>query len=347
LTFTPTGRLRFNHAMSETSDIERLWRLGDLVSPMAVRVAATLRLSDHIAAGAATLPDLAERTDSHPETLGRLMRHLVAIGVYSRTGERYSLTGVGEAMREGHTGNRGPLMLDLTSAVGRAHLAAVRLLESVRSGGPAYPLVHGRGFWDDLSSNVELGAGFDELMGSDGDPGPVVGLYDWTRIRHVVDVGGGMGTTLAFLLRTNPNMRGTLVELPGPAQRARQQFEEEGLSARATVLTGSFFGTLPAGADIYWLSAIIHDWGDADAVAILHRCADAAGRTGRVLIAESLLDPTQDLAGMSAFDLFMLVCCGGRERTLEEYTALGKQAGLSVLSVTGSAWPSLVEFIVD
>src|SRR5262249_36072915 len=94
-----------------------------------------------------------------------------------------------------------------------------------------------------------------------------------------------------------PNMRGTLVELRGPAQRARQQFEEEGLSARATVLTGSFFDTLPAGADIYWLSAIIHDWGDADAVAILHRCADAAGRTGRVLIAESLLDPTQDLAG--------------------------------------------------
>src|SRR5215510_6745394 len=132
--------------MSETSDIERLWRLGDLVSPMAVRVAATLRLSDHIAAGAATLPDLAERTDSHPETLGRLMRHLIAIGVYSR---------IGEAMREGQAGNRGPLMLDLSSAVGRAHLAAVRLLESVRTGGPAYPLVHGRGFWDDLSLHAE------------------------------------------------------------------------------------------------------------------------------------------------------------------------------------------------
>jgi len=333
--------------MSEMSDIERLWRLGDLVSPMAVRVAATLRLSDHIAAGAATLPDLAERTDSHPETLGRLMRHLVAIGVYSRTGERYSLTGVGEAIREGRTGNRGPLMLDLTSAVGRAHLAAVRLLDSVRSGGPAYPLVHGRGFWDDLSLDAELSAGFDELMGSDGDPGAVVGLYDWNGVRHVVDVGGGKGMTLAFLLRTNPDMHGTLVELPGPAQRAVQKFEEEGLPARATVVTGSFFDTLPAGADVYWLSAIIHDWGDGDAVRILHRCAEAAGRTGRVLVAESLLDPTQDVAGMSGFDLFMLVCCGGRERTLEEYSALGKQAGLSLLSVAGSTWPSLMEFAVD
>ena len=66
-----------------------------------------------------------------------------------------------------------------------------------------------------------------------------------------------------------------------------------------------------------------------------------------MLVAESLLDPAQDLAGASAFDLFMLVCCGGRERTLEEYTALARQAGLSVLSVTGRAWPSLVEFVVD
>src|SRR5262245_126658 len=165
--------------------MERLWRLGDLVSPMAVRVAATLRLSDHIAAGAATLAVLAERTGSHPETLARLMRHLVAIGVYLQSGDGYSLTGIGEAMREGRTGNRGPLMLDLTSAVGRVHVAAVGLLESVRTGRPAYPLVHGREFWEDLSADAQLGAGFDAVMGSGADPGAVVGLYDWTRVRHV------------------------------------------------------------------------------------------------------------------------------------------------------------------
>src|SRR5262249_59761180 len=117
----------------------RARRLGAPVRTLAVRVAPPRRPADYVAAGAATLPDLAERTDSHPETLGRLMRHLVAIGVYSRTGERYSLTGVGESIREGRTGNRGPLMLDLTSAVGRAHLAPVRLLDSVRSGRPAHP----------------------------------------------------------------------------------------------------------------------------------------------------------------------------------------------------------------
>ena len=142
-----------NGPMADMSDIERLARLGDLVSPMAVRVAATLHLCDHVADGATTAPVLAELTGTHADTLGRLMRHLVAIGVMSCSGEHYALTEIGESMREGRTSNRGPLTLDVNSAVGRANLASVKLLESVRTGGPAYPLMYGRGFWEDLAAN--------------------------------------------------------------------------------------------------------------------------------------------------------------------------------------------------
>ena len=36
-----------------------LWRMAELVTPMALRVAATLRLADHITGGLRTTPDLA------------------------------------------------------------------------------------------------------------------------------------------------------------------------------------------------------------------------------------------------------------------------------------------------
>jgi DNA-binding IclR family transcriptional regulator len=76
---------------------------------MAVRFTATLRrLADQIAAGATSTAELAERTGTHPATLDRLPRHLVAIGVLAREGGQLSLTEVGEAMREGQSGNRGP-----------------------------------------------------------------------------------------------------------------------------------------------------------------------------------------------------------------------------------------------
>lgn len=52
-----------------------------------------------------------------------------------------------------------------------------------------------------------------------------------------------------------------------------------------------------------------------------------------MLVVDQVLDSAVDLAGMTGFDLFMLICCGGRERTLEEFRALGRDAGLTLQSV--------------
>ena len=325
-------RLAILGCVDEAEAKRRLWQLGDLVSPMAVRVAATLRLPDHIADGADTAAALAERTGGDPGALGRLLRHLVSLGVLTEQGGRFALGELGEAMREGHGGNRGPLALDVRSAVGRISLASVALLESVRTGRAAYPLVHGRGFWDDLAADPALGAGFDEFMGG-VDLSAFVDEFGWNDAQHVVDVGGGNGTRLIQLLSANPRLRGTLVELPGPAGRAATRIAGASLTDRVTIVARSFFEPLPGGADVYVLSSILHDWSDADATAILRRCAEAAGASGRVLVVERLLDSTEDLAGMTGFDLFMLVGCGGRERTLEEFQTLGRGAGLLLRSV--------------
>ena len=82
--------------------------MGDLVTPMAIRVAATLRLADHIAAGATGLDDLARRISAHPDALRRLLGHLTAVGVVARTGPgEYILTELGRQLQDDHpSGNR-------------------------------------------------------------------------------------------------------------------------------------------------------------------------------------------------------------------------------------------------
>jgi hypothetical protein len=327
----------------ESEAIRRLRQMADLVTPMSVRVAATLRLPDHVADGVSTVDALAERTGTDSSALGRLLRHLVALGIFGREGERFVLTDLSQAMREGHGGNMGPRALDVRSAVGRIDLAAVALLDAVRSGGPAYPIVHGRGFWDDLASDPALGAGFDAYMGS-GDLSSFGAGYDWSAVRHVVDVGGGIASVLIALLRERPHLRGTLVELPGTAVRAEAAIAGAGLADRIEVVAQSFFEPLPAGADVYLLAAIVHDWPDARAADILRRCAEAAGPSGRVLVSEQVLDPAGDQASMTGFDLFMLICCGGRERTLDEFRMLGGEAGLTLRAVLPGP---LLEFVTS
>ncbi len=315
----------------------RLWEMADLFTPMAVRVAATLRLADHIAGGADTLAALAERTGCDRDALGRLVDHLVAIGVLRRRDvDTLSLADLGEQLREGHPGN-GRAWLDIEGAVGRAELSALRLLDAVRRGRSAFPMLYGSGFWEDLAAQPALAESFDALMASrlraeiDG----IVAGYEWGTLAQLVDVGGGNGTLLAAILAAHPGLRGTLVELPGPAETAGPLLAAAGVRERCEIVGRSFFEALPAGADAYLLSGVLHDWDDEHALRILRRCA-AAARTpaGRVLvIEEGLLDADSGPGLRTEMNLRMLAYTGGRERTLAELEQLAFTAGLRVAAV--------------
>ncbi|WP_262391524.1 methyltransferase [Nocardiopsis sp. CNR-923] len=193
--------------------------LADLATPMAVRVAATLRLADRVEQGLCTAPLLAEATGTHPDALERLLRHLVTVGLFTEKPRgHFALTEYGRQLCEGHEGGRRQ-WLDTTTAVGRGDLSFVDLEHSVRTGEAAYHVRHGVPFWDDLSADPRLSASFDALMGHhvgyDGDA--VVDAYDWGALGHVVDVGGGSGALLRALLKAHPRLEGTLVDLQGPA----------------------------------------------------------------------------------------------------------------------------------
>jgi hypothetical protein len=177
-----------------TVPVERLGSLSDLITPMAIRVAATLKLPDLIADGVTTAGALADRTHTDRDALGRLLRHLTSIGLLRPAGSDFCLTELGEALRSAHPGSP-TSSLDINGIVGRISLAQLRLLDSIRTGQAAYPLVYGRGFWEDLATDPDLSARFDAHMGS-GDPSAAVAAYDWAAARWVVDVGGGNGNLL-------------------------------------------------------------------------------------------------------------------------------------------------------
>lgn len=308
----------------------------DLVTPMAIRVAATLRLADHLAAGKRSAAELAQAANADPDAVDRLMRHLVAAGIF---GEGYSLGPQGGELLDG-AGRRG--VLDMEGALGRGELAFTHLLHTVRTGEPAFPMMYGRSFWDDVADPARAPA-YDEHMGHDAGrwARDVLAAFDWSGIDYVVDVGGGDGTVLAELLRTHPGLRGTVVEQPGTAERARRKLAAAGLADRGDAVAGSFFEPLPAGADAYVLCAILHDWPDADARGILRRCAEAAAPGSRVLVVERT--GPGGAAPSTTMDLRMLVLFGGRERTAAEIAALGARVGLELVEAHQSNDISVVE----
>jgi 2,7-dihydroxy-5-methyl-1-naphthoate 7-O-methyltransferase len=254
------------------------------------------------------------------------------VGVLARDGtDRVSLTELGEQLLDRHPG-RARAWLDITGAVGRGDLSAFHLLDVVRTGRPGYPLAYGREYWEDIAADAALSESLDALMGSRlrFEAPEIAAGYEWRELEHIVDVGGGNGTLLAAILAAHPALRGTLVELAGPAAAARRLLADAGVADRCEVVEGSFFDALPAGADAYLLSGVLHNWDDDHAIAILRRCAEAAGATGRVLALEH---PDGAGEARTEMDLRMLVYVGGRERSLGELEQLAARAGLDLGSV--------------
>ncbi|MFF4603425.1 methyltransferase [Streptomyces sp. NPDC001339] len=317
--------------------------MADLATPMAVRVAATLRVADHIAAGRRSAEEIADAAGAHAQALDRLLRHLVTVGLLTRDAAgTYTMTEAGEELRDDHPAGKRK-WLDINGAVGRGDLGFVELAHTIRTGEPAYPVRYGTSFWADLGADPALSASFDTLMGHhiELDASAVADAYDWAALGHVVDVGGGSGGLLGMVLTAHRGLRGTLVDLAGPAAAARRMLRDKGLSDRAEAVTGSFFDPLPGGAGGYVLSAVLHDWSDEPAVAILRRCAEAAGDTGVVLVIEAV--GADGESPSTAMDLRMLTYCGGRERGLTEMRELAARARLAVRSVSPFGYMSIIE----
>lgn len=316
--------------MDGRDDVD-LWALSDLCTPWCMHVVATLRIADRTAAGTTHVDDLAREAGADPDSLLRVLRHLVGKGVFEEPAPgRFALNQAAEALRDDHP-SRLRFGLDLDGIGGRMAYAWGSLLGAVRGGKPAYAEIFGRPFWEDLDAYPGIAASFDAMMGPSGHgiPDPEVLLTPiWEGVRTVVDVGGGTGTLLAEILRARPGIRGTLVDLPRTVARSGETFWDAGVAERVTVVGQSFFDPLPAGADLYLLKNVLADWPDPEATAILRRLAEATRPSGRVDILGGV-QPDDDPAGPDPA-LLMMVLVGGRERSLSEFRALARDAGLEV-----------------
>ena len=172
-----------------------LWSAADLITPMAVRVAATLRVADAITAGVTSGPELAARLAVAADPLVRVLDHLVTAGLLRRDEDgAYALPDAGQWLRDDHPqGIRA--WIDLEGAVGHADMSVVELLHTVRTGEPAFPRRYGRGFWEDLAEHPDRAASFDALMGRqlDAEAPSVAAAYDWSALGEVVDVEAATG----------------------------------------------------------------------------------------------------------------------------------------------------------
>jgi len=313
--------------------------LGHVVS-RAVHVAAELDLANHLRDDAKDGVELAALCGAHADTLSRMVRLLVSVGVFAENGGRFSNNEVSSLLRSDlpHSMRASARMFgaDFKWSIVQA------LTHSVRTGEPAFEHVFGEEQFSYLSRHPEEARLFDEAMvsGSELINGAIIDAYDFSSFATLVDVAGGYGSTLCAILAAHPKLKGTLFDLPHVVDKARSFVESKGLQARCSLVHGSFLETVPKGADAYFMKHIIHNWDDGRCLQLLRNCHRAMPGHAKLLVCEKVLPEGNDAAYTRTLDLVMLLNTpGGRERTEPEYRALFGEAGFRLTR----AFPSKVE----
>jgi hypothetical protein len=295
-----------------------LWTLSDLCPPWCIRVVATLRVAEQMAAGVSGIDR---------DVLRRMLGYLAGKGIFEQPEPgHFRLNEAAQGFLEPAT----MLGLDLDGIGGRMSYAWGTLLSFARTGKPAYHEAFGLPFWEDLEAHPAVAESFDALIGpaGHGTPDPEVEISGgWEPVRTLVDVGGGTGAMLAAILSRWPHLHGTLVELPRTAARSAEIFRDAGVEDRVAVSPQSFFDPLPAGADLYLLRGVLNNWPDPEAAALLTRCAEGARPSGRIVILKSVSE--DDAPNELAIETVLL---GGKRRSLDQFRALAEPCGLRVLA---------------
>lgn len=287
-----------------------------------LHVIAEAGIADALGDAPQTAAELAAKSGTNADALHRILRPLVARGIFTLKDGRFSHNAASRLLRS----DSQPSLRGLARMMGLDfHWDSYReMTHSLKTGRSGSELVIPEGLFPRLAKNPEQSRIFNEAMAgkSVGMIGPVLANYDFTQFRTIGDIGGGTGHLLKAMLGAAPAARGVLFELPEVIDQAAAAPHE-----RIDYVGGDFFRDDIPPCDLYVMMMVLHDWSDEQSIAILQNIGKTAPGGARLLLVEAVIDETR-LGGFAVdLDVEMLTFAFGRERTAEQWRTLLEKGG--------------------
>ncbi|MEY4761210.1 MAG: hypothetical protein RLZZ200_1066 [Pseudomonadota bacterium] len=289
---------------------------------------ASTRLLDQWDAQSVQLEELAARAGMDESKLGRVIRLLASQGVLDIAAD-------GSIH---HTPRSRALQTLRASTLvqGMALQAGMQLGAALRTGKTAFEVRYGKPVFEYLAEHPEQADHFAQRMSqiTVQDEPLILGQLALDPFRLAVDIGGSHGTLLLGLLARYPDARGIVFDLPEVAAQAAERLRLHPQGHRIETAGGDFLRSVPAGGDLYLLKQVLHNWDDAQCIAILDSVRKAMAPTGRLIVIDRLL-PERIAPDMAFdFDVLMMIWSPGRERSLAQFREFLGSAGFAAEKVT-------------
>ncbi|MDP6046137.1 MAG: methyltransferase [Phycisphaerae bacterium] len=294
--------------------------------PCVLNAAAELDVFGAFGDEALTSDALAERLGADRRGMRILADALAAIELLEKDGDAYRpAAGVIETLTESGADS----VIEMIRLSGNCARGWVELGAITKTGNPLDPCpASTRGAEADRESFLEAMNDIsrrtaDSLVAAIGPP----------EFKHMLDLGCGPATWTIAMLNANPDSRATLFDLPDAIPIAQRHIAAAGLEDRADFVAGNFDTdeTLPGGADLAWVSAIVHQNSREQNREFFAKIHAALAGGGQILIRDVVLDPSRTSPQYGAlFAVNMLVHTpAGDTFTFEELAEDLQSAGFT------------------
>jgi len=284
---------------------------------------------------------LARRIKGNVRAVTILLDALAALNFLNKSTGTEPLYSVPKAVAGVLAGTGPECMLGMVRHLGNCLRSWGQLAGTVLSGKPANcrPSVLGTG--GDQASFIR---GMHEISRSLAVP--LVAGIGKLKFTHVLDLGGASGTWTQAFLRLYPGACATVMDRPGVIPMARMMMKRAGLADRVRLVPGDFMSdALPEGADLAWVSAIVHQNSRTQNRKLFSKLFSALEPGGMILIRDIVMKSRTRPEAGAMFAVNMLVnTSGGGTFTFNEIRDDLSAAGFSKarLMLRGQAMDSVV-----
>lgn len=313
----------------------RQWTAGEVLQlassyqgACVLAAAADLELFDKLAGGDFPADEAARRLGGDLRATSVLLDALAALGLLEKRGDRYHIAENVLGLLSGRgAGN----VLAMAQHQANCMRRWVQLARVVKTGRPAEREPSVRGEEADYASFIEAMDNISAPMAPQ-----VVGDLQPQPFRHLLDVGGASGSWTIAFLASYPGATATIFDLPQVIPQAKARIAEAGLGHRVRFVGGDYLvDGLPKGADVAWVSAIIHSLSRQENRKLFASVFAALEQGGRILIRDVFMDESRTSPAYGAlFAVNMLTATeGGGTYTLEEVREDLESAGFGGMRV--------------
>jgi predicted O-methyltransferase YrrM len=277
-----------------------------------ILAAAELGFFAALAEKPGTTESLTERLNTNPRATGMLLDALAALRLLDKANGSYS---VPEGLVPFLSEDSEETILPMLRHHSHIFRRWAELPDVVRTGKPAKTPDEERPLHE-----MKAFIGAMDVVGR-MQAAKTVARVDTNGRRRILDVGGASGTYTIAFLRRNPDMRGTIFDLPLVIDLARERLSEEGFRDRVDLVPGNFYeDPLPGGYDLVLISAIIHQNSREQNRDLYRKAYEALEPGGKIVVRDHVMDESRTTpVGGALFAINMLVATpGGGTYTFDE-----------------------------